>query len=59
MNRLLLTTALVCASTLGAYAQSDTPNNDDCKKLVVLLTQKKIVNSPVTLQQALSQGAGR
>lgn len=53
MNRFLLTTALVCASTAGAYAQADsTPNNDDCKKLVVLLTQKKIANSPVTLQQA-------
>ena len=53
MNRLLLTTALVCATTAGAYAQTDaTPNNNDCNTLVGLITQKKIVNSTVTLQQA-------
>ena len=53
MNWLLLTTALVCATTAGAYAQTDTtPNNNDCNTLVGLITQKKIVNSTVTLQQA-------
>lgn len=55
MNRLMLTTALVCASTVAAYAQSsDAAQDQDCKKLVVLLTQKKIANSPVTLTQAKS-----
>lgn len=53
MKNLLISTALVCVSTIAAQAQSGTGNDkSDCDRLIVAITQKQIANSPLTLEQA-------